>query len=327
VARILTGLVGDVGGTNARFALAHVSDGAIRLEDPTSLRAADYAAGHDAVCAFLDRLGRHERPHFAVIAAAGPIEDGVVEFTNNTAWRFSEQDLAEVCELDAVRLINDFAAQALAIDHLAAGDVRRVGPAGTPVARATAAILGPGTGFGAGALVDDGSHRAILSSEGPHASFAPIDELEFEIVRRLMTRFGRVSIERLISGPGLLNLYQTLADIRGEPCVCAQPDEVTRRGLAGDPLAQMTLARFCAMLGSVAGDFALAFGARRGVYVAGGIAPKMLDFLEASEFRQRFEAKGRMRDYLKAIPTFVVTAPYAALTGAASQLASLETAA
>lgn len=324
MARTLTGLVGDVGGTNARFALARLSDGVVRLENPVSLRAADYPSGAEAVRAFLDGLGARERPRLAVIAAAGPIEHGAVEFTNNTAWRFSERDLARDCGLAAVRLINDFTAQALAIDHLTAGDVRRIGPPGEPLARATAAILGPGTGFGSGAQVDDGESRAILSGEGGHMGFSPGDDVELEIVRRLMVRFGRVSVERLVSGPGLLNLYQALADIRGEAAVCGRPDEVTGKGLTGDPLARAALDRFCAMLGSVAGDFALALGARRGVYIAGGIAPGLFDLLEASDFRRRFEAKGRMSDYLKPIPTFVVTAPHAALLGSASQLAALE---
>jgi glucokinase len=319
----LTGLVGDVGGTNARFALAHLQGGAIRLDEPVVLAAADYGAGVDAVRAFLDRLAPGQRPALAVIAAAGPISHGEVVFTNNTAWRFSERELARACGLSEVRLVNDFAAQAMAIDHLGPADLRRIGPPGAPAPRATAAILGPGTGFGAAALVDDGRRRAVLSGEGPHAGFAPGDAVELEIVRRLMVRFGRVSVERLISGPGLLNLYQTLAEMGGEPSVCAQPDEVTRQGLAGDPLAEAALGRFCAMLGSVAGDFALAFGARRGVYIAGGVAPRILSFLEASGFRARFEAKGRMSDYMKAIPTLVVTAPYAAMTGAASLLPEL----
>ena len=323
----LTGLVGDVGGTNARFALAHVHDGVIRIGEPRTLSAADYPKGEDAVKAFLDGLRAVERPRFAVIAAAGPIVDGAVEFTNNTAWRFSEHELERTCGLTGARLINDFTAQALAIDHLTDGDVHRIGPPGAPLERSTAAILGPGTGFGAAALVDDGTSKAVLTGEGPHSGFAPEDEVEIEIVRKLMDRFGRVSVERLVSGPGLLNLYETLAEIRREHCGCERPDEVTERGLGGDPLAAAALSRFCAMLGSVAGDFALAFGARRGVYIAGGIAPRILDFLDASPFRARFEAKGRMSDYLKAIPTLVVTAPYAALTGAATQLPALEAAA
>ncbi len=325
--RSLSGMVGDVGGTHARFALARVTDGAVRLDAVTSLRVVDYATGEEAMGAFLDRLGPRQRPRFAVIAAAGPVENGIVELTNNTAWRLSERVLAKACDLSGVRLINDFAAQALAIDHLGGDDVRRIGPPGAAITRATAAILGPGTGFGAAALADDGVHRTILTGEGGHVGFSPGDEVELEIVRRLMARFGRASVERLISGPGLLNLHQALAEIRGEPVTCDRPDEITKRGLAGDPLARATLGRFCAMLGSVAGDFALAFGARRGVYIAGGIAPAILDVLESSEFRRRFEAKGRMSDYMKAIPTLVVIAAHAALTGAASLLPELEAAA
>lgn len=322
--RTVSGLVGDVGGTNARFAMAHVMGGAVRLEDPVSFRAVDFAQGKDAVRAFLDRLKPADRPRLAVIAAAGPINDGAVTFTNNTAWRFSEPELARACGLAAVRLINDFTAQALAIDHLGAGDVHRIGPEGQPQARATAAILGPGTGFGAAAQVDDGAVRAILTGEGGHLGFAPGDDVELEIVRRLMVRFGRVSVERLLSGPGLTHLYLTLAEIDGEAVQPVEPDEITRRALAGDARCAAALSRFCAILGSVAGDFALALGARRGVYIAGGIAPAILGFIESSDFRRRFEAKGRMSEYLRAIPTFVVTASHAALTGAASQLAGLE---
>lgn len=318
----LTGLVGDVGGTNARFALAHVENGAVRLEAPITFKAADYPVGVDAVRAFLDQVG--ERPGLAVIAAAGPIEAGAVEFTNNLGWRFSEAELARDCGFSAVRLINDFTAQALAIDHFKPGDLHRIGPAGQPQPRATAVILGPGTGFGAGARIDDGSARAILSGEGGHSGFAPGDEVELDIVRLLMKKFGRVSVERLVSGPGLLNLYQALAELRSEAPVCEQPAQVTAQALAGTPLAKAALDRFCAILGSVAGDFALALGARGGAYIAGGIAPEILGVLEASAFRARFEAKGRMSDYLKPIPTHVVTAPHAALIGAASQLVKLE---
>ena len=320
----VSGLVGDVGGTNARFAVAHVQDGAVRLENLLVLHAADYAQGRDAVRAFIERRPAAERPRRAVIAAAGPINDGAVSFTNNTDWRFDEHDLVRTCGLSAVRLINDFTAQALAIDHLGPGDVHRIGPEGRPIARATAAILGPGTGFGAAAQVDDGFSRAILTGEGGHVGFAPCDAVELEIVRRLTERFGRVSVERLLSGPGLANLRETLAEIAGQAVQPMEPDEITRRALAGEPDCAAALTRFCAILGSVAGDFALAVGARRGVYIAGGIAPAILGFIESSDFRRRFETKGRMSDYLKAIPTLVVTQAHAALIGAASQLAGLE---
>ena len=319
----LLGLVGDVGGTNARFALAYHRDGRLEIDQPVSFRAAEYPAGDDALRAYLDQLKSPARPAFAVVAAAGPIENGAVTFTNNTAWTFSERGLEKTGGFKTARLINDFTAQALSIGHLQPADLRHIGGPPHAAKRGSAAILGPGTGFGAGARIDDGQGSAILTSEGGHTGFAPEDETEIEIARALMTRFGRVSVERLLSGPGLLNLYQTLGQIRGEPSPCAEPDEITRQALAGEPLSRLALERFCAILGSVAGDFALAYGAVAGVYVSGGIAPAVIEVLAASDFRRRFEAKGRMSDYLKTIPTFVVMQPHAALIGAAGRLHDL----
>ena len=319
------GLVGDVGGTNARFALAHVEAHGVRVEDPVGFKAADYPSGDAALQAYLDQLPRDaQRPRFAVVAAAGPINDGAVTFTNNTTWTFSEAALKTAGGFEAVRLINDFTAQALAIEHLRPGDLHRLGPAGSPPARGTTAILGPGTGFGVAARVDDGETRATLTSEGGHMGLASDDDLDIAVIRRLTERFGRVSVERVLSGPGLHNLYCALAEIRGEAAPIAAPDQITKAALAGEPLAELALTRFCGFLGGTAGNFALAYGARKGVYVAGGIAPEILDFLSRSPFRDRFEAKGRMSDYVKAIPTHVVTQAHAALIGAASLLPALE---
>jgi glucokinase len=316
----LLGLVGDVGGTHARFAVARQIDGRIALDAVAMLRAADFTTAYDALHAYLDGLDKVERPKAAVIAAAGPIEDDAVEFTNNPSWRMSGAELGAAGGLARARLINDFTAQALAIDHLQPADLARIGPDSPAPPWGTAAILGPGTGFGAAARIDDGESRAVLTSEGGHVGFAPADAVEIEIVRRLGERFGRVSIERLLSGPGLLNLYQTLAEIGDLPAPFDQPEDITTQGLAGDRLARMTLERFGAMLGSVAGDFVLAYGARQGAYISGGIAPRALDILLAGDFRRRFEAKGRMGDYLKRVPTFVVVQPAAALIGAADLL-------
>lgn len=317
------GLVGDVGGTNARFALAERANGRLVIDEPVSFRAADYKTGDDAVAAYLDQLGSKTRPAFAVVAAAGPVENGEVAFTNNTAWRFSEAGLEKVGGFKRARLINDFTAQALSIEHLEASDLHQIGGSATRPGRGTAVILGPGTGFGAGARVEDGRGQAILTGEGGHTGFSPGDETEIEIVRLLMAEFGRASVERLLSGPGLLNVYRALARIREQPALCDEPDEITRQALAGEPLCRLALERFCAILGSVAGDFALALGAKAGVYVSGGIAPIIVDVLAASDFRRRFEAKGRMSDYMKPIPTFVVIQPHAALIGAASLLDDL----
>jgi glucokinase len=321
----ILGLVGDVGGTRARFGLAEVEGGKSSIREAMTLAAADFAQAVDAVRAYLERVGAS--PSLAVIAAAGPVSDGVVAFTNNEAWRFDERELEAKCGLRRVRLINDFAAQALAIDQLTPDDLRRVGPVGRPLARATRAILGPGTGLGAAALVDDGSAVAVMVCEAGHADFAPTDAAEIELLRFLMKRFGRVSIERLLSGPGLLNIYQGLADQEGCAADLDHPDAITRQALAGPGLARDALTRFCALLGSFAGDFALSTGARGGVYISGGIAPAIVEFLASSPFRDRLEAKGRMRDYMKAIPTLVVAAPNVALTGAARLLPALDAAA
>ena len=323
----ILGLIGDIGGTNARFALGHIEDGRIRVSSLRILQAADYETGEDAVRAYLDSLDGQERPRVAVIAAAGPIEHGAVEFTNNTAWRFSEAGLVKAAHLDGAKLINDFTAQSLAIDHLQPEDWRTVGTlevAAEP--EGTAAILGPGTGFGAGARVSDGKARATLSGEGGHMAFAPNDELEAEVLRRLAARFGRVSVERILSGPGLAHLYETLNAIEGIDTPPLAPNKITHRAIEGDELCRQALSRFCAILGSVAGDLALAFGAKAGVYVTGGIAPVILEFLRTSDFRARFDAKGRMSDYMQSIPTRVVIRPDAALVGAASLLSDLETA-
>jgi len=317
-----SGLVGDVGGTHARFAIAETSGHRTRITHAAVLQAADYPTGEAALAAYLKEL-KGPRPHLAVIAAAGPIDKGVVSFTNNAGWGFSEKRVARTCGFTAVRLINDFTAQALCIDRLAPRDSRTIGPDIKGRTDATAAIMGPGTGFGAAALVRDGRGRAVLTGEGGHSAFAPEDEVEIEILRRLIKRFGEVSVERLVSGPGLFNLYQTLAEMAGQPAPLTAPDQVTHAALAGAGLARDALSRFCAILGAVAGDLALAMGARGGVYISGGIAPDIFDFLKDSDFRRRFETKDRMGDFLKAIPTRVVVQPHAALIGAAALLGGI----
>jgi glucokinase len=294
--------------------------GRVAVDKVMVLRARDYPTGEAAVRDYLRRADAGPVPA-AVLAVAGPVRDGRVNFTNHRGWRFSEGGLAAAFGFEHVRLINDFAAQALAIGRLKPSDYRRIGPRGRPQAQGAAVIMGPGSGFGVAAVIDDGRAPAISTGEGGHAGFAPEDPEEIEILSRLTRRFGRVSIERLLSGPGVVNLYQTLAEIRGEPAPVDQPDAITQAARGGDLLSRLTMQRFCAILGSVAGDFALVFGAVNGVYISGGIAPAIIDLLEASAFRRRFEAKGRFEAYLRRIPTRVVMNPRAALIGAASLLA------
>lgn len=309
-------LVGDVGGTNARFALARLDDGGRPvLEHHDAFPAERHPTFLEGVEAFLK--GCDARPTSGVIAVAGPVTDGAIDLTNSP-WSVTETEL-ESLGLTPVRLINDFEALAWGAPVVPRDQLAALGGPTEGDDRATVAVLGPGTGFGVSALVRDARGREMaMPSEGGHACFAPGDDVEDEILRILRRRYGRVSIERLICGPGLLNLHRALAEIEGRETHIDDPARITADALA-DPRGPCghTLARFCAILGSAAGDIALTTGARGGVYVGGGIAPRILDFLKASPFRERFERKGRYEDYMKAIPTRVILHRHAALLGAA----------
>ncbi len=315
-------LVGDIGGTHTRFALADLSGARPEISNIRDYASHAYIHAGDVVRAYLAEMGG--APGVAAIAVAGPIAEGTVRFTN-LGWTLSEDELRGMGFARA-RLLNDFESLALATQHLAARDFHVLGPnvAGDPLS--TVAVIGPGTGFGASALVRGGGHAVAMAAEGGHASFAPENRTEREILRILARKFSHVSIERILSGPGLQNLHEALNEIEGVSDGVRDPAELTRRALQGEARFARTLSCFCAILGSVAGDFALYYGARGGVFIAGGIAPSILPFLEKSEFRTRFEAKGRFKSYLGAIPTRVLLHPHAAFLGAAElarQIASL----
>lgn len=315
------GLVGDVGGTNARFALV---DQERKVRYPKTYPAKDFATLDDAVCAYMKDTAGRKRPTRAAIAVAGPVVDGEIEFTN-LDWQVSESDLVANCDFEAVKLLNDFAAQALAAPRLEPENLHRIGAVERGAPDGAIAVVGPGTGFGVAALARSGGRDTPLPSEGGHGGFAPFDEVEDQILDRLRTIHGsRVSIERVLSGPGLLNLYKALGEIEGLPAPIVAPSGVVEAAEAGDRLASLAVDRFCAILGGVAGDLALTFGARGGVYIAGGIAPRIIARLEVGDFRARFEAKGRLADYVRDIPTQVITHPYTALLGAARALAEME---
>lgn len=308
-------LVGDVGGTNARFAIARVVDGRPVLEHHESFPAERHPTFLEGVAAFLD--GCAVKPTEGVIAVAGPVTNGEIDLTNSP-WRVSEAEL-QTLGLNPVRLINDFEAQAWGAPLVQGPELASLGGPDEGDPHAAIAVLGPGTGFGVSALVRDAhGNEMAMPSEGGHACFAPGDAIEDEILRILRRRYGRVSIERLICGPGLLNLHRALAEIDGRESHIEDPALITAEALAtpNSPCGA-TLARFCAILGCVAGDIALTTGARGGVYIAGGIAPRILPFLKASPFRERFERKGRYQDYMAGIPTHVILHKHAALLGAA----------
>lgn len=314
------GLVGDIGGTHARFALAGAEDGAIR--EPKTFANKDFPSLEAVIEAY---LGETKAAHLsaAVLAVAGPVTDGAIRFTN-LDWEISEERLRQEAGFGAARLINDFAAQARGAPRIPPSGLRRIGPEIPGDEEATLAVLGPGTGFGVAALAREAGVEIVLSTEGGHAGFAPADELEVEIWRWFMSRRPRVSIERVLSGRGLYELYCALAEIHGEPA--GLPDQMAVQAAAGrgDARAAEAVERFCLILGSTVGDIALGLGARRGVYVTGGVAQGLADKVAEGGFRQRFEAKGRFQAYMQAIPTWLILEPYTALIGAATVLKRLE---
>lgn len=316
----MLGLVGDIGGTNARFALAAFDGGRVQLIDPQIYQCTDFASAEEAALSYLAAHPRR-RPPAAVLAVAGPIANGSASFTN-VNWRVSQAAFSKRVQLNTTRLINDYAALALSAPMLTDQDYRHLGPETPGDPDQTIAILGAGTGFGASALVRHDGAQTVLTTEGGHMGFAPGDDVEIEVLKILRKRFGRVSVERVLSGPGLLNLHLALSEIEGRPGDCDSPSAVTAKAKAGDAAAVRTVERFCGILGSVAGDFALAYGARGGVFIAGGVAAHLQDTLSAGDFRRRFEAKGRFESYLAGIPTrLILHAHTAALLGAARALA------
>ncbi len=315
------GLVADIGGTNARFAL--VGDGPRpRLIAQRRFACADHATLSDAVEAYLALATPEARPRRAVIAIAGPVDGDRFRMTN-IAWHFSVSETARQLGFDSLQLVNDFTAIAHALEAFASDDLRPVPSGAAREIRfdRSLALLGPGTGLGVGGIIREGSRAAALSSEGGHIGFAPQDESEREIERVLRQRYGRVSYERLLSGPGLLALYRALATIEGAATTqCTPAGIVTAARDGGDDLSRRSVLRFCAILGSFAGDLALMLGAWGGVFIAGGIVPKCPDLLDASDFRARFEEKGRFRSKLAAVATRVIMHPDPGLFGAARML-------
>jgi glucokinase len=311
-------IVGDIGGSTARFALAERSCGRVLLRHVTTQPCADYGGLAEALDAFLAGLGP-ARPSAAAVAIAGPVVGDMVDLTNHP-WSFSIEATRRRLGLARFTVINDFTAIALSLPMLAAADLVPVGGGRRETGKPMAAI-GPGTGLGVSGLVRADGRWVALESEGGHATFAPMTERESRVADVLRRRYGHVSWERVLSGPGLLNLHSALTELDGREDAALSPEAVAERGLAGSsPTCREALAMFCAALGTAAGSLALTLGARGGVFIAGGIVPRLGEYFAASEFRARFENKGRLSGYVRAIPTFVVTAANPGLIGAAMAL-------
>jgi glucokinase len=311
-------LLGDIGGTNARFAW-QVNAGAAPSE-VASYPCSEYATLQAAVRHYLAMHGK-PMPRACAIAIANPVTGDLVRMTNHH-WSFSIAALQDELGLERLAVINDFTAVALSLPALAPADLHRIG-GGRAVAGAALAVLGPGTGLGvSGLLPTAGGGWVPISGEGGHATLAAADVQEAAIIELLRERHGHASAERALSGPGLVALYEAAATLAGCPHEALSPADVIARAQAGsDARCVEALDLFGSFLGSVAGNLALTLGARGGVFIAGGMAPRMLPELVRSRFRQRFEGKGRFQAYLAGIPTQIVAAPVSpAFVGAAQAL-------
>jgi glucokinase len=312
-------LVADIGGTRARFALLDErgAPGLVRI-----LAVTDFAGPVEAIQAYLAALGGRA-VHSAALALAAPVDGPVIRLTN-AAWTFAREDLKVRLGLQRVLLLNDFTALALSLPHLGADDLRQVG-SGIAVERAAKAVLGPGTGLGVSGLLFDRGRWLALSGEGGHCSLAATDEREAAILALAWRELKHVSAERLLSGSGLPLLHRLVAAVDGRHSEVLTTAEIVSRAVASDDVqCRAVIDTFCALLGATAGNLALTLGARGGVYVGGGIIPRLGELFDHSPFRARFEAKGRFSSYLATIPTYVMLSPTPALLGAAHALSESE---
>lgn len=309
-------LVGDIGGTNARFALADPDGPGFSRE--LTLSCDDYETAEQGIADYLKRSGC-EKPDVICLAAAGPVVNGRVRFTNNH-WVIDVGRLQETFSTSSVKLLNDFEAIAYAITMLGENDVSTIGVASADPGgkrEFTYAVLGPGTGLGAGGLLVRNEGVFPIVGEGSHAGFAPETPTQFKVLKQLRERFERVSSERLLSGPGLKNIYWALGRIRGVPTEDITTAEIFSRVLANEDAVAVEAAQlFFEALGQTAGNLALTLGAFDGVYLAGGIVKRYPDLLSASSFRAGFENKGRHRALMEKVPTFLILHPQPGLLGA-----------
>ncbi|MEZ5905346.1 MAG: glucokinase [Geminicoccaceae bacterium] len=310
----MTRLIADIGGTNARFAL---TDAAGMPSRERHLAVAAYAGPGEAARAYLAALPEPaEAIREAVIAVATPVDAETIRFTNSP-WTFTRDQLRSELGVPQLAVINDFAAQATAIPHLGPSDSVAIG-GGEPHPGWPVAVIGPGTGLGAAALVPGPDGPIVVASEAGHVSFAPQDEEEIELLRYLQSRHGHVSNERLISGPGILALARAHAAITATRLEAKSPEDVTRTARDGScPVAVAALRRFSAILGAAAGDLALTFGAKGGVFVSGGLCLQLGPLFDHATFRRSFEAKGRLQRFLVDVPVHLVTTERIGLLGAA----------
>jgi glucokinase len=312
----------DIGGTHARFALAEVADGrVVHLGAPVTMKTAEHASFQTAWEAFGEHLGS-PLPRAVAIAIAGPVGGEVIKFTNNP-WIIRPALINERLNVDAYILVNDFEAVGHAVAQAGAGHFDHLcGPDIPLTDDGTISIIGPGTGLGVAHVRRHVGGYFVQATEGGHIDFAPLDAIEDAILARMRKRFRRVSVERIVSGPGLIDIYETLAGIEGRAIQQLDDKTLWALGMSGeDSLASAAIDRFCLSLGSVAGDVALAQGGFGGVVIAGGLGLRIKDILLRSGFDERFRAKGRFEKLMAGIPVKLITHPQPGLFGAAAAFA------
>ncbi|KQQ47104.1 glucokinase [Duganella sp. Leaf126] len=316
-------LLADVGGTNARFALETAPGQIVAID---VLPCVEYPTLAAALLAYLGSplvakaVGTGQgRIRNGAIAIANPVIGDMVRMTNHH-WAFSIEALRREVGFDTLLVVNDFTALASALPFLSFEQKRQVGD-GVAVQGTPLGLIGAGTGLGVSGLIPGRDGWTALLSEGGHVSFAPVNQTEVEILQYAWTEFEHVSAERLMSGAGIELIYRALAKMRG---VAAEPlaaSDISRRALVGDcALCDEVIEAFCCMLGTIAGNLVVTLGAQGGVYIGGGIVPKLGQRFDRSGFRARFEYKGRFNQYLAQVPTWVITAEYPAFVGVSAIL-------
>lgn len=307
-------LIADIGGTNARFALCRA--GNVEHEHTMTLAVQDYESLRLAIEHYLENQSLPVSPKFACLAVACPTHNDLIKFTNSH-WSFSKQALQKALKLEKLWVINDYTALAHGLPYFSGKQLHSIGKP-KPKKQKTLAVIGPGTGLGMSGLIYHQNSWAVLVSEGGHVDFAPINKLEIDILQFLLKRHTRVSIERLLSGMGIENIYQALAEISGFNVEPLKASKIGEKAQAGDALAKQTFDVFFGILASTAGNAALTMQSKGGVFIAGGIMPKVLDLLDYDAFRKRFENKGRFSDFMADIATEVLIEKQPGLLGSAA---------
>jgi glucokinase len=308
-------MLADIGGTFARFALER-SPG--QIDTIQVLRTADYPEFKHAVEAYLKKCGTAPVRH-AAVDIANPVTGDDVKMTNHN-WAFSIEATRRHLKLDTLLVVNDFTALAMSLPRLEPAQCRQIGN-GKARPDSVLGLVGAGTGLGVGGLIPAAGRWIALASEGGHVAFSPMDKREVGVMEYCWHTFPHLSAERLVSGPGIELIHEALAAQGGIERETLGTPEIVRRALAGaDVLCAEAVEMFCAMLGTVAANVAITLGARGGMYIGGGVVPRLGDYFAGSPFRARFEYKGRFSDYMAQVPTYVIAAPYAALTGVAAIL-------